>query len=104
MNLYAGSYDFIVFGLLLILNIFLWNRGMKNKSGCMLVFIVFGLVLPLLSIAVEIRLYHAYTIDKPFSDKFETVYTLYRFPLYWLIGIVQFALIALKNKFNIRKN
>ena len=76
----------------------MWNRNMKTKSGCLLVIIVFGLILPLLSIVVEIKNYKEYTMDKPFSDSLEMVYTLCRFPIYWVVGILQLSLIGIKNR------
>lgn len=103
MNLYAGIYDYVVFWIILVINVLFWKRRINNKIGCVITLIIFGFVLPLISIGIEIRSYKAYTIDKPFSDSLETAYTLYRFPLYWAVGLIQVLAIGIKNRIN-KKN
>ncbi len=103
MNLYAGVYDYVVFGLLLVTNIFLWKKKISYKAGCVLGLIVFSFLLPLISMGVEMSVYKSNTIEKPFEDSFATFYTFYRFPVYWAIGILQVIILAVKTKMRTTK-
>ena len=99
MNLYVGIFDYVVFVVILIANILIWKRPIGNKAGCLLGLAIFGFALPLISIAVEISNYQEAYIDKPFDDSFEMLYAYSRFPIYWILGVLQVAVLALKNKF-----
>ena len=98
MNLYTGVFDYAIFGILIIVNVLFWKRTFAIKTGCIVGLIIFGLILPSISAVVEINNYQDFSEGKPFSDKFEILYTLYRFPIYWSVGILQIVLLAIKNR------
>lgn len=103
MSLYFGLFDYIIFALVLIANVFIWKKNIGNKVGCLLGLAIFGFALPLISVGVEISNYQEANIEKPFDDSFEMLYAYSRFPIYWILGLVQVGLFVLKNKFG-KKN
>jgi hypothetical protein len=90
-----GYFDYIIFGVLVFLNAFFWKKRFKQNIGCLIGLIVFGIVLPITSMFFEIRRYNA---EYKYIDAFELLYTYFRFPLYWVIGILQSILIVIKNR------
>lgn len=50
---------------------------------------LFGLILPIISMFVEIKLY-----SNPGDDAYNLLYTYFRFPAYWVIGIIQLLTIV----------
>lgn len=90
-----GYFDYIIFGILIFLNYIFWKRKIKLGIGCLITLIVFGLLLPIASMGFEI---HRYTKVYKYTDAFELLYTYFRFPMYWMIGILQGSLMIIKNK------
>lgn len=81
-----GYFDYVVLFLLVIANVYFWKKSLKGKLGCFLSGLFFGIVLPVVSMKIEI-----YRISKEHEimDGFNLLYTYFRFPMYWLIGIFQ---------------
>ncbi|MBV1887902.1 MAG: hypothetical protein KUG51_01290 [Urechidicola sp.] len=100
MNLYVGLYDYIIFGLLIAMNVLLWKKKLAIKTGCILGLLIFGLILPFISMIIEIDNYQEFSEGKPFDDRLEILYTLYRLPIYWSVGIIQILVLVVKNKLN----
>ena len=50
-----GYFDYIVFGVFLFLNIRLWKQNYNQKIGCLLGILILGLILPLISMIIEIN-------------------------------------------------
>ncbi|MBW1296300.1 hypothetical protein [Aquimarina litoralis] len=92
MNLGYFDYTFIV--ILIILNIVFWKKRTSWKLGC-LIGIIFYILIPLISIGIEVN---RYTVDKDLVDNFELLYTYFRFPFYWAIGLVQAIILGIKTK------
>ncbi len=95
MNLIFGYFDWILLTIIIIVNIYYW-RKLKPLKGCLKVFsliILFGLILPFFSMVVEIQLY-----SSPEDDSFNLLYTYFRFPAYWTIGIIQLIIIFIGSK------
>lgn len=66
-----------------------------GKIGCLIIGILFGIVLPFISMKIEIL-----KVKSEFEmiDSFNLLYTMFRFPMYWIIGICQFILINVHDK------
>lgn len=91
-----GYFDYIVFTFLIALNVLFWRKKIKEKPGCFIGFFVFSVILPLISIKVEIN---RYTSVYKYTDSFELLYNYLKFPIYWIIGILQGITIVLRNKY-----
>jgi hypothetical protein len=85
-----GYFDYLIIAILIFLNIKYWKRNFEKKIGCLLVFILFGFVLPFISMIIELQ------IVGDWMDSFEVVYTFLRFPTYWVIGIIQMIIIGIR--------
>ncbi|WP_111669895.1 hypothetical protein [Algoriphagus litoralis] len=96
-----GYFDFLLIGLLIFLNIKFWKKQLDGNIGCFLVFFLFGILIPLVSQIIEV---HRISISTGIIDSFEILYTFLRFPIYWLIGILQTILISLKKQEVINKS
>ena len=94
-----GYFDYIIIGFLVFLNIRFWKKEINGKVGCLVGGFSFGFLLPLISMFIEIQRVKT-TIG--IVDSFEVLYTYFRFPTYWLIGIVQTVIIGIK--LNLKKD
>ncbi len=94
-----GYFDFIVIGTLIFLNIKFWKNKFDQfdlKVGFISSVILFGLILPFFSIIIELEIIKSFKGE--WMDNFEVMYTIFRFPIYWIIGIVQIIIIGIKFK------
>lgn len=85
-----GIFDFLTVLVLFGLN---FSHFLKKKHdttlGCGVIFLVFGILLPVLSIVIE---EHRETKDwkeGEIHDNFELLYLYLKFPIYWGMGIIQ---------------
>jgi len=85
-----GYFDYLIIAILIFLNIKFWKTNFEKKVGCLLVFFLFGFVLPFISMIIELQ------IVGEWMDSFEVVYTFLRFPTYWVIGIIQMIIIGIR--------
>lgn len=90
-----GYFDYIVLGVLIILNILFWRKTIKRKIGCLLGGLLFGIALPIVSMSIEID---RVTEEMDIIDNFTLLYTYLKFPIYWITGALQSGLIEYKNK------
>ena len=81
-----GYFDYIVIGILLFLNIKFWKKEIDRKTGCIVSGLLFGFLLPLISMIIEVQ---RVKMTIGIIDNFEVFYTYLRFPTYWIIGIIQ---------------
>ena len=90
-----GYFDCIIFGLLLLFNVLYWKKRFNGKIGCLIIGILFGVAIPYVSMKIEIA-----KVKSEFEmiDGFNLLYTTLRFPMYWLIGILQSILIHIHDK------
>lgn len=86
-------FDYIIIGVLILLNIKFWKKQIDVKIGCLVGGISFGFILPFISMIIEIQ---RVNITIGIIDNFEILYTFLRFPTYWIIGIVQAIVTAIK--------
>lgn len=85
-----GYFDYFIFVILIFLNIKYWKTNYKTKKGCVFGVLLFGFLLPFISMIVELE-----TVGQ-WVDSFEVVYTYLRFPMYWIIGVFQIVVILIK--------
>ena len=92
-NVLINGYDLIIITIIIIANILYYAKLRKLKTskpiGCLieiLLLILFSIAFPLISIHFEIKLSVA---KVPMTESFNLLYTFFRFPLYWSIGIIQ---------------
>jgi hypothetical protein len=97
-----GYFDYIVFGILIFLNIIFWKRKTGEGKGCIIAIvggILFGLLLPTISSFIEVQRVKA-IVGNP--DSTELLYTYFIYPIYWGIGIIQTIIIGIK--LSLKKN
>ena len=90
LHLFFGYYDIALIVLLIIANSILWNK-FKIFNSCLpvgLLFILFGFVLPVISMFVTIQLY-----TRSGDEAINFLYTYFKFPVYWVLGLIQFFII-----------
>lgn len=80
-----GYFDYIVIGILIIINIKFWKKEINRKIGC-IVGLIFGIVLPIISQGIEIQ---RVKMTIGIMDNYEILYTFFKFPIYWIIVMVQ---------------
>jgi hypothetical protein len=91
-NGFIGYFDIFVFISLIIINIIFLKYKTSDfmyKFGCWLqlfIIVLFALILPILSITVEIEIVNS---KYGLVDSFNLLYTYFRFPIYWVVGIIQ---------------
>lgn len=85
-----GYFDFIIIGILIFINIKYWKASIDKKVGCILGGLLFGFLLPFISMIIELQ------IVGKWIDSFEVAYTFLRFPTYWIIGIIQIIITGIK--------
>jgi len=90
-----GYFDYGVLVLLVIANIYFWRKNLNRKIGYLIIGLLFGIVLPIISMIIEItRISREYEI----IEGFNLVYAIFRFPMYWIIGIFQTIVMHVNNK------
>lgn len=89
-----GYFDLVILGVLIFLNIKNYGKVHLNL-GCWIGVIVFGLVLPFISMSIELQIVQA---NGGWMDSFEVVYVYLRFPTYWMLGILQCIIFGVTTK------
>jgi hypothetical protein len=85
-----GMFDFLTVIVVVVLNIFYFqNKKFDTTLGCGFVFLVFGILLPALSIDIEERRETKDWKEGEIHDNFELLYLFLKFPIYWGMGIIQ---------------
>jgi hypothetical protein len=85
-----GNFDIVTVAALLAVNVWCFRRRVRLRPLAFFLIAVplFGLVLPLVSMGFETDRFMKEDAG-PVVDAFETAYTLFRFPEYWVAGWVQ---------------
>lgn len=91
-----GYFDYAIIIILIFLNIKFWKRDVVGCLAILAGIFLFGLVLPIVSMLVEIN-----RVERTIGiiDSFEVLYTYLRFPTYWIIGTIQAVVSTLKWSF-----
>jgi uncharacterized protein YqhQ len=91
----VGNFDIITIVTLLLVNFIFWkkrNKSVHRNIGCLLGILIFGLLLPAISQKLEID--RVVSSHGKVLDNFELLYTFMKFPIYWIVGIIQIILIS----------
>jgi len=88
-----GFFDYIIFTVLVILNIVFWKKDFTSCLTYSLVILFFGIIFPIISAIIDIKIY---THDKKIVDNFELLHNYFKFPLYWGIGFLQLLILKFK--------
>lgn len=97
---FFGFCDLALFAVLIFLDYLFRRKGYPRPlwlaiAVCVL---LFGFALPFLSIAAQTAIVkHKYPGE---VDSFNLMYTVLRFPLYWLIGAVQIVILVINRKWH----
>ena len=94
LGILFGYFDFLILSILILLN-FKYYGKWDGKTGCWIGAILFGFIVPFISMIIELQLVKA---RGGWMDNFEVAYVYLRFPVYWSIGIVQCIIIGLGYK------
>ncbi len=87
-----GYFDLALIIVLIFLNYRFSKLSIFNNSlPAAIFFASFGLVLPIISMIVEIQLY-----SNQGDDAYNLLYTYFRFPVYWAIGLIQLIVIGIR--------
>lgn len=84
-----GIFDYTLLVIILIFNIGVWQYKIIKKSNWILylvIFLLFGFIIPFFSIDFEIQ---NATKNIKEIDRFTLLYTYFRFPTWWLFGILE---------------
>ena len=88
-----GYFDLTLIVILIFLNFRFW-RELSTFNNCLpaaIFFASFGFILPLISMFVAIQLN-----SSSGDDAFNLLYTYFRFPVYWVIGLIQLIIISIR--------
>lgn len=88
-----SCFDIAVIGVLVLINLLIWNKKIPNNLGCLIGGIIFGLILPIISQKIEVN---NVASVREVLDNFTLLYTFFKFPFYWIIGGIQMAVILKK--------
>lgn len=90
-----GYFDWFVLAMLVTANYHKWQNFPQLK-GCAFIIallILFGFSLPIISMFIEIKLN-----SNSGDEAINLLYTYFKFPIYWVIGIIQILIIYFKQK------
>lgn len=91
----VGYFDFILIGILFLINTLIWGKKIKNNIGCLIGGLFFGLILPIISQKIEVD---RVASEREILDNFTLLYTYFKFPIYWIIGAIQIQIISKKGE------
>lgn len=89
-----GYFDQILLLIIIFLNFLYWKK-FPQINGCIGLFILlilFGAILPIISIFIEIKLH-----SSPGDDAFNLLYNYFKFPIYWVLGILEIIIFLYQN-------
>lgn len=84
-----GTFDYIFLTFIFIFNIGVWKYKIIKKRNWVLyliAFLFFGFIIPFFSMDFEIS---KVTKDQTNVDGFTLLYTYFRFPTWWFIGVLE---------------
>ncbi len=87
--MFFGVFDYFLVAIILIFNFSAWKYKIIIKCNWifyLVAFLFFGITIPVASIHYEVQ---KAIKDQPFADNFTLLYTFFRFPVWWLIGLLE---------------
>ena len=93
-----GIFDFIIALVLIGLNFTpFFKKKYDTTLGCGAALLVFGIILPAISIVIEEEHETKDWKQGEIHDNFELLYLFLKFPIYWGMGIVQLLIFCFRN-------
>jgi len=86
--------DGLLFILLIVTNIYFWNKRLNYCLPIGLYVFLIGILLPFISMGREID--RNEVINGPAMDSFELFYTFAIFPVYWVVLVFQLIYLSMK--------
>ncbi len=89
--MFSGLLDYIILTVIVIFNIVVWKHEIIKKRNWvfyLVAFLLFGFIIPFFSIYFEVQ---RAIKGQPFVDNFTLLYTYFRFPVWWLIGLLEIS-------------
>ncbi|KQT21549.1 hypothetical protein ASG22_15450 [Chryseobacterium sp. Leaf405] len=93
LKMFFGTFDYIILTIIFLFNFGVWKYKIIKKRNWivnLVTFLFFGLVFPIFSIHFEIQ---KAIKGQPFVDNFTLLYTYFRFPIWWIIGSIEFLIL-----------
>lgn len=90
-----GYFDIVMFLLLLAFNLLVWKFDFLKSLNCgiLLIFsVVLFIIIPLIASFFEAHLVHS---TYEMVDGFNLLYIWLKWPIYWLVGIIELILLRL---------
>ena len=85
-----GLFDYTIISILIFINFKYWNKEIRNKYVWIVLFTLYILTIPIISIIIEIR------GTEPGGDSFNLLYVYFRFPTYWILTIIQLVALLIR--------
>lgn len=90
-----GYFDYVIIAIVIFLSIKYWNNEFNWKKGCFLNFLLFGVVIPFLSINIGV-LFEIFNESDSNDLILDNGYLIFLF--YWILGILFSIVIGRNNK------
>lgn len=87
--MFFGPFDYIILTIIAIFNVVVLKYEIIKKRNWifyLVAFLFFGFIIPFFSINSEVQ---SVIKSQPFIDNFTLLYTYFRFPVWWLIGLLE---------------
>lgn len=87
--MFFGTFDYIILAIIFLFNFGVWKYKIIKKRNWILyliAFLLFGFIIPFFSMGFEVD---KATKDEVVIDNFTLLYTIFRFPIWWIIGLVE---------------
>lgn len=105
LSVFFNFFDVIIIALLIYLNIKIWNKNLNKLLTYIILTLILVFLSPIISIIIEFELNSSE--NNEVFDSFTMLYTFFKFPIYWIIFLIQIILInhSLRKKlFTYQKN
>ncbi|MEC5171872.1 hypothetical protein QF024_000583 [Chryseobacterium nepalense] len=100
--MFFGPFDCIILIIIVIFNIIVWKYEIIKKRNWvfyLIAFLLFSFIIPVFSIYFEVQ---RAIKGQPFVDNFTLLYTYFRFPIWWMIGLLEVIWLKYYLKIKIR--
>lgn len=87
--MFFGTFDYIILGIIFLFNFGVWKCKIIKKRNWILyliAFLFFGFIIPFFSMGFEVD---KATKDEVVIDNFTNLYTIFIFPMWWFIVLVE---------------
>ncbi|SMP24509.1 hypothetical protein SAMN06264346_10822 [Chryseobacterium profundimaris] len=100
--MFFGPFDYIILIITVIFNSIVWKYEIIKKRNWifyLVAFLLFSFIIPVFSIYFEVQ---RAIKGQLFVDNFTLLYTYFRFPIWWMIGLLEVIWLKFYLKIKIR--